>query len=337
MAEIVNNRPPVEQLLVERIRPKSLNFTCMLGRVRKIVSNVKDPKTKALKSNVLLYSPSPGTGKTTITRILSSGCKTLELNASKDRGIDVVRNDIVSFIHSHSIDVELPKVVVLEEMDGMTDQAFDSLRAIIEGSGNVRFIGNCNDISKIPDPIRSRFTCIGMAPVDQVETKELLDIYKVYIKSLLNKKNIAYNSDEELEKFILAEFPNMRNIVNNVDVMINSNMTNLSEFVCQKSYSCEDLFDSIFEVSANETYDTYKSELYTKVITDYSYNADDIIKAFSDQFIDYILEKHKEQIKNIDVFVITIADYLDQLTRTTNPKVVLMALVFSIYQIVNVK
>ena len=65
---------------------------------------------------------------------------------------------------------EQMKIVILEECDAMTNDAWSSLRATIEQfASSTRFIGNCNYIDKIPEPIQSRFNCIGLAPQNQEE------------------------------------------------------------------------------------------------------------------------------------------------------------------------
>lgn len=330
MSEIIDKRP-TSRLLVERLRPDKISKMCLLNRVRTQVSGLKDETTGALKMNVLFYSPAPGTGKTTLTRILANGCIQLSLNASSDRGIDVIREQIVPFIHSHSITENRPKVVVLEEMDGMTAQAFDSLRAIIEDSGDVRFIGNCNDITKIPQPICSRFACIPLDPMNTEERDELIGVYKMYIGMLLEKKGVSHN-DDTLTRFIMNRFPSMRDIVNDVDLILNSGVTSLDNFSAPKEYSCSELFEFLF--TGNPIPDVFKTDLYTKIVNEYSTNAADVINAFCDQFIDYVLDNHREYANFIDMFAIAFGEYADQLTRTTNPKVVLMALVFSIYQII---
>lgn len=333
MSNITNSRP-IDNLLTEKLRPTDFGTRlCVLDRVKKCVANIKDPQTGALTTNLLLYSKTPGTGKTSITRILSNGCLKLELNASKERGIDVIRNDVVSFITSNSMTGNKQKVVVLEEMDGMTDSAFDALRATIEDAKDVRFIGNCNDINKIPEAIRSRFYCLPLEPLNVDEVEELMTSYKSYIGKLLSRLKIEY-TDESLSEFVSANFPSMRNLVNEVDMMSKSGCTNLSDCVVKRVYSCESLFKMIFDNQGMSSSDV-KISIYQCVMKDYATQASEVVYGFSEEFIDYVLSERHKYSDFIDVFAITIGEYMDQLTRTTNPKIVLMALVFSIYQIIN--
>ena len=147
---------------------------------------------------------------TTLTRILSKGYDTLTINCSAERGIDTIREKIMGFSSAISLldGKENIKVIVLEECDGMTNDAFDSLRAVIEKfAGSVRFIGNCNNINKIPEPIQSRFNVIPCYPINAEEEKYLFEGYVNYVGQILNYIKCTYN-DETLHHYMLKVFMN---------------------------------------------------------------------------------------------------------------------------------
>jgi replication factor C subunit 2/4 len=116
--------------------------------------------------HVILQGP-PGTGKTSAVISLANELfgkykteRILELNASNDRGINIVRNDIMKFTKFSIDDIEnIPnfKLIVLDEADAMTQDAQAALRQIIEdNSQKARFIFMCNYINKIIEPLKSR-------------------------------------------------------------------------------------------------------------------------------------------------------------------------------------
>ncbi len=113
----------------------------------------------------LLFSGSAGVGKTTAALCLSSEILrehwrtyTLELNASDERGINMVRERVKKFSRFVGLDTEIPfKIIILDEADEMTSDAQTALRRIIEDTSKIcRFILIANNLSKIIAPIQSR-------------------------------------------------------------------------------------------------------------------------------------------------------------------------------------
>ena len=160
---------------VEKYRPQKLsdvvNQTEIIGSLEALI---KDPTDMPH----LLFSGSAGVGKTTtalcITRqILGEYTKdyTLELNASDERGIDMVRERVKKFSRFAGMGSLPFKVIILDEADEMTAGAQTALRRIIEDTAKTcRFILIANNVSKIIDPLQSRcagfkFTSIGVDDV----------------------------------------------------------------------------------------------------------------------------------------------------------------------------
>ena len=152
---------PITTPWVERYRPKVLND--VVGN-RAAVERLRIIAKQGNIVNMILTGP-PGIGKTTsllclCRELLGDRLKeaVLELNASDDRGIDVVRQDIKAFAKRH---VNLPagrhKVVLLDEADSMTEAAQQAMRRIMERFSNTtRFVFACNMSEKVIEPIQSR-------------------------------------------------------------------------------------------------------------------------------------------------------------------------------------
>ncbi len=154
---------------VEKFRPSSLDdivsHTEIISTVTKFVDEKKLPH--------LLFHGPPGTGKTSsiiaiAKKMFGKNYKnsTLELNASDERGIDVVRNQIKSFCATQQIMSKGIKLVILDECDAITSSAQFALRRIIEKyTKTTRFCLICNYVSKIIPALQSRCTRFRFSPL----------------------------------------------------------------------------------------------------------------------------------------------------------------------------
>ena len=131
--------------------------------------------------HLMLYGP-PGTGKTStilaVARQLYGSSyqnMTLELNASDDRKIDVVRNQIQDFASTKRIFSKGFKLIILDEADAMSKDAQFALRRVIEKyTRNTRFCLICNQVSRIIPALQSRCTRFRFAPLPSALVRERL-------------------------------------------------------------------------------------------------------------------------------------------------------------------
>ena len=183
--EKLNNLP-----LVEKYRPTKLdNIICQ----NHIVHTIKQMLLANTLNHMIFYGP-PGTGKTStilacVNEIYDSNqFEVINLNASDERGIDVVRQRIYNFVESQTLFKKSNfKIVILDEADSMTEDAQYSLRQIIMNyTENVRFCIICNYINRIIPALQSRCCKFRYIPIP----KEYIVRYLI---NICNIENIKYD------------------------------------------------------------------------------------------------------------------------------------------------
>lgn len=166
--------------------------------------------------NIILHGP-PGCGKTTVIlcmarKILGPLIKeaVLELNASNERGLDVVRNKIKMFAQSKvTLDPGKQKLVILDEADAMTEAAQQALRRIIEiYSKTTRFAFACNIFDKIIEPIQSRCAVVRFNRLNDQQLRNKM-------VSICKQMSIKYN-DKGIDAIIYTAQGDMRQAINNL-------------------------------------------------------------------------------------------------------------------------
>lgn len=196
---------------VEKYRPKRLHD--IVGN-HEAVSRLSAIAQVGNLPNIILSGP-PGIGKTTsvlclATELLGENNKNaiLELNASDDRGIDVVRNKIKIFAQKK---VSLPpgrhKLIILDEADSMTSSAQQALRRTMEMySSTTRFALACNNSTKIIEAIQSRCAVLRFT---RLRDSEIL----TRLQQVCAAENVTYTSSG-LEAVIFTADGDMRNALN---------------------------------------------------------------------------------------------------------------------------
>jgi len=197
------------------------------------VKNVVSPHTQTILKylensqsipNFLFHSTIGGTGKTSMAKAIVKdlGCDYLMLNASEDRSIQTIREKVKHFARTQSSN-GLKKAIVMDEGEKLTKDAADALKNMIEEYGeNTFYIFTTNNISKINQPMQSRFVCYEFSQPDKH------DIY-TYLENICNSEKMNY-VEGALNKLIDINYPSIRKCVNYLqdlkiqekDVLINN-------------------------------------------------------------------------------------------------------------------
>lgn len=311
-------------LLTEKYRPQNLDDLITPGRVRTKLS-------KGVYQHLLMFG-SPGTGKTSAAKALVKHFKHpfLYINASTDTSVDIVRNRITDFCANRSIMDEpgKTKVIILDEIDGVSDQFFKALRATMDQfSINARFIATCNYINKIPDPIKSRFEMIDF----DFSKDEEAELMKGYIKRILE---ICKNEGLSIDKYAAVElvkrkFPDLRNMLNTIQGFVSQGKDNVTVDDIKKFNS---MYKDVYELIMNETDPIVN---YKYMVSNYSNRVDDILSSLGAEFIEYIKQERPSNISLIPQIVVCVAKYQSQRDVVIDPVVSMLACIYELQDIIN--
>ncbi len=197
---------------VEKYRPTKIssiiNQKEIVGSLRSLLKNTSEMPH-------LLFSGSAGVGKTTTALCLAREIlgdlwrdHTLELNASDERGINMVRERVKKFARFAGLDTNIPfKLIILDEADEMTSDAQTALRRIIEDTAkHCRFIMIANNISKIIEPLQSRCAVFKFTRISEEDIVS-------HLEEICKKEKIKYSA-EGLKTLYQYSEGDMRHTIN---------------------------------------------------------------------------------------------------------------------------
>jgi DNA polymerase III delta prime subunit len=259
-------------LLVEKYRPVSVKDVILPSKLKLFFTNLVKEKEVP---NLLFYSSSAGTGKTSTAKALVNDIKTdsIYINISLERGIDTLRSTIAKFATSYSMFSENSgkKICILDEFDGASQDLQKALRGFMEEfQDSCRFILTCNYLSKVIDPIQSRCQLVDF----NVMSKEIQDEMKpLVIKRLcgiLKTEKIEFTV-ETVEKIVEKFYPDIRKMINllqqysksngiidsgifNVDkvdiefykMILNRKLTDARKYLIEKNYEYTELYTQMY-------------------------------------------------------------------------------------------
>jgi len=262
---------------VEKYRPNTFDDIVLDPLNKTILKNII--KNEHFP-NLLFYGP-PGTGKTTsIINLIKSYQENskdqnlmIHLNASDERGIDIIRNQINSFVNSKSLFNNGMKFVILDEVDYMTKNAQIALRYLLQNyKSNVRFCLICNYISRIDEALQNEFVRLRF---NQLPEREIINFLNI-----INENEKLQYSDETI--YLIQKLFN-----SDIRSMINYMQSN-EQIIYNKKIIQTQLWEKLTDDIKSKDLDE-NLQFISKLSTEYNIEKKNIIK----NYLNYLIRNKK--------------------------------------------
>jgi len=243
---------------IDKYRPTNIS-EIVCSEKTKIIEYLKSPDTFP---SLLLHSSKPGTGKTSLSNVIINelGCNARRINASDDRTLETIRNNVKEFARSKSTN-GIRKCIFMDEFDGMPKLSQESLRNIIETySNNVFFIFTCNNINKIIPAIQSRCLKILFTTPNKTNINQHL--------TMICKNEGLVFTNEGIDKLIHVNYPSIRDCV----MCLQDLYTRKLPVTVENIIGPDDIYSKAFLKIKQQSFEELFNDIYTCKIDSESLN-----------------------------------------------------------------
>jgi replication-associated recombination protein RarA len=303
-----------------KYQPKSLNTIILLPRIRELVKD-------GIKANMIFYSDTPGTGKTTLAKILCKDTDNIEFNASQDTSVNVLRDQLQKHCKSLNpfMGKDAQKTIFLDEFDGVSEEYKKAMKGFSDKFQHVRFILTTNFIQEIDDKIISRFIKVDFDPKNKEEIDYLQVMYLKYLKAIASKVKLAI-TDEELKKIIMLSFPDLRSAVQKLQEVFITKNTEQFKSISSSGYN--DIFDFVMNGRNNI------EENYNFVINNFNDNPLELMKALGRPLFNRLMSIDNENLIKQGATLINLQkSYNEKYSDTIDPIIHLISYITDIKEI----
>ena len=276
----------------EKYRPK--DFPEIRGQ-KEIVKRIK-AFVELKNMPHLLFAGPAGVGKSTLALVIARKFfrdawhqNFLELNASDERGIDIIRNKVKDFARTKAIGDVPFKIIFLDECDALTREAQQSLRRTMENyTTTCRFILSCNYSSKIIDPIQSRCAMFRFKPLERKEIYAIIEKIEKEEKIKINEK-----AKEALYEISEGDVRRVENILQS-SAAISNNITDETIY-SMASVARPKEVDEVLKLAIEKKFIEARNKLMD-VMLNYGLSGIDIIKQIQKEILNLDIENEKKML-----------------------------------------
>ncbi len=280
----------MKEIWTEKYRPKNLDE--VIGQ-RHVTERLKAYVETKNMPHLLMTGPA-GTGKTTCSLAMAREMfgdewkgNFIELNASDERGIDVVRGKIKEFARTAPLGNAEFKIIFMDEADALTSDAQAALRRTMEKYSKIcRFILSCNYSSKIIDPIQSRCAVFRFKPLSK-------DDVKGFLMRIVTNENVKID-DEALDALVHVARGDMRRAVNSLQVAASMDKTIDVDTIYQTTgLANPEEVKKMIETALKGNFIAARDKL-DEIMIEFGLSGQDIIRQIHSSFFELSIDDHEK-------------------------------------------